>query len=66
MSRRNVEKTPRRRPQRSEFQRSVDELLDNLNRNFDAAIERAERLERAGAIDLEVERGKRRRQHAGE
>ena len=56
---RNVGKTPHKPYQPSTFQREVDALLDRFSRRFDAAIERAERLERAGAIDLEVERNKR-------
>ncbi len=66
MSRRNVGKTPRKPYEPSAFQREVDAMLDRFNRRFDATIERAERLEAAGAIDLEVERNKRRRHHAGE
>ena len=65
MGRRNVETTPRyiwdQEPSRAE----IDAMLDRFSRRFDATIERAERLDQAGAVDLEVERTKRRRHHAG-
>lgn len=65
MRSRRVARTPRRPSQPSAYQLEIDALLDRFNRRFDAAIERAERLDQAGAVDLEVERNKRRRPHAG-
>ena len=65
MSRRNVARTSPRPYRPSEFQIEIDAMLDRFNRRFDATIERAKRIEQAGAIDLEIVRNKRRRPHAG-
>lgn len=62
---RNVGMTPRKPYRPSVYQLEIDAMLDRFNRRFDATIERAERLDQAGAVDLEVERNKRRRPHAG-
>lgn len=65
MGRRSVARTSRyiwdQEPSRAE----IDAMLDRFSRRFDATINRAERLDQAGAIDLDAERNNRRRPHAG-